>query len=271
MKQEPYPVIGKILLIPVDQIQTLDDPLLLIREREIERLAAVIRANGLLHPLLVTMISQNQFCLISNVLMYQAAVSSGMTAVSCILVGPVEQDVILWQLTADKQQGSLHYLQKARLIRRLTEECHITMPKLAEVLCLSLEDITDMLKLCELSDDAQQTIIREGISQNSALFLANEPEEEQKELLDMLASHKITQERLIEEIRIRKNHYGSKGKIIVFKDTTVFTNTIDRAVSAMAEVGINSVCQKQESERQIEYHITIQKKQSEIDNNLSTG
>ena len=271
MKHEPYPIIGKILLIPVEQIQTTDDPFLPLMEQEIERLAELIRANGLLHPILVSRISQNQFSVVSSELIFHAAVTSGMTDVSCILIEADEQYQIFWQIINDRQNGSLHYLQMARRIRLLSDQYHLTLPELASELGISLKDVTDLLKLCELSDETQKMIIKEDISQDAALLLVNQPEEERKELLDLIIDRHLPLEKIMEEIKVRNSRYSKKGKIIVFKDTTVFTNTIDRAVTAMSEAGINTICQKAETEQQIEYHITIQTKTSEKTSHLSTG
>ena len=271
MKHEPYPIIGHIVLIPTEQIHLPDDSFGIISEQAITALADQIHTYGLLQPLLVSMISQDQFSLISSELIFKAAVACGMTALPCVLVNAGEQDCILLRLIADSQQVSPHYLKRARWISKITEEHGYTIPQTAEILGCPLKEAADQLKLSKLPDEVQATIVRENIDKEIASVLAHTPQEEQSALLEQIVLQRLTMDQLEDQIRIKKGSQAMKGKIVVFKDTAVFTNTIDRAVTAMSEAGIHSLCRKTESDRQIEYHITINKKPSVDAAHISTG
>ena len=267
MKKNLYPVIGHIFLIPSAQIHCKrmrreDD----LSNEIFAELVSSIQEYGLLEPLQVSMTRPEEYDIISGERRYFACLSAGMTEIPCILLDAGENAADALRLIKRQQELPTHYLEEAKAIQALG----LSIPCAARLLNKSLSYISDKLKLLSLSDSVLERIIAEQIPEVIALALTGIDEEKRDSILNFCKERRLTAD-TIKEMSQSEQQGIRQARIVIFKDINVFTNTVERAVAAMLQAGVNADCTKSETENTIEYHVTIQKSASSSSPRFNTG
>ena len=259
MKKSLYPIAGEILLLPIGAILSNNrgNEMLHSHERQLE-LVDSIRQHGMLEPLLVRMIQSDVYDIVSGERRYEAAVAAGLTEIPCILLLCGETESSLLRLTVRQHDLPMHFLEEAEMIGALMEE-GFSAADAAQMMDKPLRYVTDKRKLLSLPEPLRDTIIRHNIPEEIALLLADAPQDRQEALLHQYTEAYLSAEAFHQLIHNGQQKESRQAKIVIFKDVTVFTNTVERAVSTMRKAGIHAESVKTENDEIIEYRITIPK------------
>ena len=255
-----YQSAGEIVLLPKDAIQS--NPL---RERtayaqaELEELSDSIRTNGLLEPLNVRIETEDTFRIVSGERRFRAAVMAGMTEIPCIIVGGETGQIIsLYPLIVHLQQRRLHYLDEAACIRDLLEGETFTVTSLSQALSRPAVYLADKLKLLTLSDQIQTTLRRKELPEEYALLLLKAEETRREALLERILDEDMSLKEAEKALRRLDRRQGG-SKVMIFKDLTVFINTVERAVETMRGAGVHAEMERTDTEDYIVYNVRISK------------
>ncbi len=254
---------GQILLIPQEYIRpNPNQPRRFYSNKEMEELTLSIRENGILQPITVRKISSQEYELIAGERRLRAARNVGLKSIPCIIMNVDTQKSATYSLIENLQRCDLNFLEEAKAIQKLIEFSGCTQEEVAKTLGKSQSAISNKLRLLRLTEEQQEIIINNGLSERHARCLLSLSDEEHiNRLLSIIADKHLSvteSERLVKQLLNRMNK-KTRPTIKLFKDVRLFINTLNHAVDTMRQAGIEADSIKSETDAYIEYVVRIPK------------
>ena len=157
--------------ISIDALQAgVHQPRKMFAKEELDSLAASIRENGILQPLLVRRCSDG-FEVIAGERRLRAAKLAGLNTVPCMVVEMEEQDAAVCSLLENLQRQDLSCFEEAEGIARLIVEFGMTQTQAAERLGKQQSTIANKLRLLRFSPQERSLIARYQLSERHARAL----------------------------------------------------------------------------------------------------
>ena len=229
---------------------------------ELEGLACSIRANGLLQPISVRLLENNEFELISGERRLRAARMIGMTKIPCIVMNASDQQSALFAIIENIQRENLDFFEEAVAIERLMTEYGLSQDEISEKLGKAPSTLSNKLRLLRLPDEIRDKISYAGLSERHARALLILPDNNtRKRVLDIVIERHLTvaeTERLIQDVH-RRRKTPKKPQTKAYKDMRIFLNTLNHAVDIIRKAGIETDTAKSETDEYFEYVIRISK------------
>lgn len=258
-----------------DEKKVLEIPIVCIRpnktqprknfdEDELMSLARSISQSGILQPLTVRKISDNEYELIAGERRLRASVIAGLTTVPCVLHKCSDMDSAIFALIENLQRSDLNMFEEARGISRLIRKYNITQEEAALKLGRKQSTVANKLRLLKLSLEEQDWITQAGLSERHARAMLRISDEElRKKLLSRIISESLNAgetEKLVTDT-LHSNTLPDKKqeRKYIVKDLRIFVNTINKAVDTMRLSGINAIAKRVDSDEYIEYTVKIPK------------
>lgn len=145
-------------------------------QEELEELAASIRENGILQPLIVTPAEEpSKYILIAGERRLLAASLAGLDSVPVIVREASEQQRLALALIENVQRTDLTPLEAAEAYRQLADDFNLSHEQIAQQLGKSRVSITNTLRLLKLPDDVRQSLANGQISEGHARVLLSLP------------------------------------------------------------------------------------------------
>jgi ParB family transcriptional regulator, chromosome partitioning protein len=131
---------------------------------ELEGLAASIKSNGLLQPIIVRPIEDlvGQFEIVAGERRWRAFKMLGKLSIPAIIVQASDEHSGVCSLIENVHRTDLNPMDRAIAVQKLSEEFSLTHDKLAEKLSLDRSTVTNLLRLAEL-DIQTAGLVRQGI------------------------------------------------------------------------------------------------------------
>ena len=140
---------------------------------DLESLAASIKSNGLLQPIIVRPLDGfvGQYEIVAGERRWRAFKMLGKGTISAIVIQASDESSGVSALIENVHRTDLNPMDRANAILKLSEEFSLTHDKLAEKLSLDRSTVTNLLRLAEL-DSVTAGMVRQGlISQGHAKAL----------------------------------------------------------------------------------------------------
>ena len=170
-------------------------------ERALKELAASIREHGVIQPIIVRQVN-NKYEIIAGERRYKASALAGMTKIPAIINNLDDKEAAKVALLENLQRRNLNPIEEARTYQKILELDQMTQESLAKTMGKSQSAVANKLRLLALSDEVQDSLLREEISERHARTLLNvKNPEEQKKLLDKVIKEKMSVRKLEEEIK----------------------------------------------------------------------
>ena len=244
-------------MIPAEMIRS--EPLQQTPDEDLEDLIFSITANGLLEPLIVRQNEEDAFLIVSGERRYRAGVIAGLRQFPCIMISCDAFEGLIFALTQQQTTRKPHYFEEANLVHEIMQTYDTSFRELSQRTGKSAAYLKMKLKLTELTEVQQDTIRENGLEETTAVLLADRPPEERDDLLQKIVDNDWRFEQA-KEYTLRQYETSRRdNKIMIFKDLTVFTNTVEHAIDTMTRSGINASADREETENEITYTVTIQK------------
>lgn len=260
MNKKEFVSAGEILLISIDSI--ISNPLrsrMYYNDEQLTELMLSIEENGIIEPISVTPAEDEKFRIISGERRYKAAVMAGMEEIPCIIYSAELTESALFSLINNQQQRSLNYFEEAEALDKLHSYDTYDIKSLSQRLSKPESYILSRLRYLSIPEDIRKMMIENGLTENYAsIIMKAKGNKKKKQLVERIAEEKLT---LAEANNaLSDNTKKHKGKIItLFKDITIFSNTIDKAIETLKSSGMNAISVKNETETYVEYNIRIYK------------
>ena len=150
---------GRPREIPIDQIdrnpfQTRQH----MNEEQLEELAASIKANGVVQPILVRPLANGRFQLIAGERRWRASQRAGKETVPAILRQVSDEQAMEITIVENLQRADLNPMEQARAFERLSREFHMTQEQMAQRTGKDRATVANFLRLLKLPPSVQTRV-----------------------------------------------------------------------------------------------------------------
>ena len=146
------------------------------RDEELKELSSSIKNQGLIQPIIVKPIIDNQFQIIAGERRWRACQLNGMHEVDCIIKDVDDTNVLEAALIENIQREDLNVIEEANAYKGLIEIKNINNESLAKLIGKSSSHVSNILRLLELDIKIQQLVINGDISMGHARALIGVPD-----------------------------------------------------------------------------------------------
>ena len=216
----------------------------------------------MLQPLTVRPSEEGKFELIAGERRLIAARMVGISRIPCILMNVDDEKSAVFSLIENIQRQNLGFFEEAIAIDKLTKDFGLSREEVSKKLGKAQSTIANKLRLLGLSDEEQQKIVKEGLSERHARALLRlEDSKMRARALSIMADKHLTvaeSERMITQMLGRKKN-SRRIPLNSIRDVRLFVNTLNHAVDTIRRAGIDADSVKSETEEYIEYVVRIPK------------
>jgi ParB family chromosome partitioning protein len=163
------------LRLPIDVISPSQyQPRRSFDEAKIEELAASIRNQGIIQPLVVRHKGE-RYELIAGERRWRAAIKAGLSEVPAVIRDASDNEALQLALVENLQREDLNPIEEASGYRRLQDEFHWSQEEMAEKVGKSRPAIANSLRLLSLPNEIQQEIAQGNLPAGQARALLGLP------------------------------------------------------------------------------------------------
>lgn len=176
-------------------------PRLSFDEKALNELAESIKQHGIIQPLIVRQLA-DKYEIIAGERRYKAATLAGLSTVPVIVTNLSDAKSAEIALVENIQRKNLSSIEEALSYKRKIDKDNLTQEQLAKLLGLSQSTVANRLRLLNLSDEVQDALLKEKISERHARSLLQiSDKNKQNELLNRIITERLTVRQLDEIIK----------------------------------------------------------------------
>lgn len=202
----------ELRFLPVDMIRRGQyQPRQDFGDEALQELAASIKAQGVVQPILVRPLSGNgDYEIIAGERRWRAAQLAGLHEIPVVLRQIDDQTAMCMGLIENIQREDLNPLEQAQGLARLLDEFDMTHEGIADALGRSRSTITNLLRLLELDSRVKKLLIEGKLEMGHARALLTRPAAEQAALANTVVSQGLSVRAT--EALVRQEGTGNKKK-----------------------------------------------------------
>ncbi|WP_132946823.1 nucleoid occlusion protein [Tumebacillus sp. BK434] len=245
--------------IPIDQIVSSPyQPRTIFDDERIEELAQTIRTHGMIQPIVVRKVG-DRYELIAGERRWRACTKLGMESIPAIIRELTDTQAASVAVIENLQREGLTAIEEAVAYAKLLELHGLTQESLAQRLGKGQSTIANKLRLLNLPQAVQESLMARKISERHARALLALGQEELQlkvlqEIIDKEMNVKQTETRvkaLLEaQVPVKKPR-----KISFSRDIRLAVNTIRQSLDMIVQSGIH--CEKEEEDHEDYYQFVI--------------
>jgi len=142
----------------------------------LDELAASIKAQGVIQPVVVREIAKDRYELIAGERRWRAAQKAGLSEIPALVKVVPDQAVVAMALIENIQRENLSPLEEAQALSRLIEEFHLTQQETADAVGRSRPAVSNLLRLLDLPAEVKRLLDERKLDMGHARALATLPE-----------------------------------------------------------------------------------------------
>ena len=175
---------GNILELEVEKIKANPhQPRKSIDKIRLQELADSIREHGILQPLVVTKVGDEEYQIIVGERRLEAAKIVGLSRVPVIIRDSSEQEKLELALVENLQRDNLNPVEKAYAFKKLIDEFNFIQQNVAKRIGKSRESVANTLRLLDLPAEIQRAILENKITEGHGRAILTLPDIEKQLLL----------------------------------------------------------------------------------------
>jgi ParB family transcriptional regulator, chromosome partitioning protein len=257
----------EVLQIPVHQIiPNRFQPRTVFIDERIEELSQTIEAHGIIQPIVVRSISENQYELIAGERRWRAVQKLGWDKIPAIVKEMDDSQTASVALIENLQREELTAIEEAMAYSKLLELHGLTQEGLAQKLGKGQSTIANKLRLLKLPQSIQDALLQKKITERHAraLIVLKSPEKMEtvlNEILEKQFNVKQTEDRvkrMIESEAAEKKPQARRKSYS--KDMRLAINTVRQSVDMVVQSGLSIDTEEEEHEDFYQFTIRIPKK-----------
>jgi len=155
----------------------------------LDDLAASIKAQGVIQPVVVRAVARDRYELIAGERRWRAAQKAGLTEIPALIREVPDQAVVAMALIENIQRENLSPLEEAQALSRLISEFELTHQQTADAVGRSRAAVSNLLRLLELPAEIKRLLDERKLDMGHARALATLPEERATLLALQAAEH----------------------------------------------------------------------------------
>ena len=158
----------------------------------LEDLAASIRAQGVIQPIVVRPISHERYEIIAGERRWRASQLAKLDTVPCIIKKVADEAAVAIALIENIQREDLNAMEEAQALDRLLVEFELTHQEVAEAVGKSRTTVTNFLRLNQLNEDVKILLESGDIEMGHAKALLGLDAEHQSEAAKVVSDKGMT-------------------------------------------------------------------------------
>ena len=159
-------------LLPIEQLQRgVFQPRQHFDEDALEELAASIRSQGLMQPLVVRPLGENSYEIIAGERRWRAAQRAGLDRVPTLVRSLDDQNALALALIENIQREDLSPLEEAAALERLMNTFSLTQSQAADAVGKQRATVANLLRLLRLGAETRRFLERGDLSMGHARAL----------------------------------------------------------------------------------------------------
>ena len=163
---------GELKHIPVDLIQRGKyQPRMDMHEEALAELAASIKQQGVMQPIVIRPISSDRYEIIAGERRWRATQLAGLDTIPAVIKAVPDDAAIAMSLIENIQRENLNPIEEAVALKRLQDEFELTQQQVADAVGKSRTTVTNLLRLINLSLDARVMLERGDLEMGHARAL----------------------------------------------------------------------------------------------------
>lgn len=176
--------VGQVLEeVPVEWIRPGKyQPRKTMREAGLEELAASIKAQGVMQPIVLRTIGENRYEIIAGERRWRASQLAGLEKVPAVIREVSDESAVAISLIENIQREDLNPMEEAMALDRLLSEFQLTHQEVADAVGKSRVAVTNYLRLLNLGDVVAGMLGRGEIEMGHARALLSLTDERQAEI-----------------------------------------------------------------------------------------
>ena len=187
-----------------DIIPNRFQPRLAFDEDALNELAKSIRQHGIIQPLVLRKVG-NKYEIIAGERRYKASYIAGLTKVPAVVIDLNDNESAEVAIVENIQRKNLSALEEAKSYKKLLDRGYLTQDELAIKMGKTQGSISNKLRLLNLSDEVQEALLNNEISERHARSLLKiENPEDQVEILRTIIRERLNvrdTDRLIDSLK----------------------------------------------------------------------
>ena len=140
-------------------------------EDKLRELADSIVAQGMVQPIVVRPVGDNQYEIIAGERRWRAAQLASLSEVPVVIRDVDDQSVMAMALIENIQRDDLNPLEEATALHRLLNEFELTHQQVAQAVGKSRTTVTNLIRLLDLNSDVKQMVERGELEMGHARAL----------------------------------------------------------------------------------------------------
>ncbi len=236
---ETEAAVGDLLALPLDVIERGQyQPRTQFDEAALEELAASIREQGLLQPIVVRPLKSGHYEILAGERRWRACQLAGLEQIPALVRDLQDQDALAITLIENIQREDLHALEEARALRRLVEEFQLTHAQAAAAVGRSRSAISNLLRLLELSPEVQELMESGALEMGHGRALLGLSGPEQRRVADEVAARGLSARQTEALVRRLKKPGGSKTSQTTRQDPDIaaLERRLQEKIAARVEI-----------------------------------
>ncbi|MDD4027513.1 MAG: ParB/RepB/Spo0J family partition protein [Bacilli bacterium] len=208
----------EVFEVPVEQIlPNRFQPRLMFDDKSLAELANSIKIHGIIQPLVVRRLG-DKYEIIAGERRYKAANLIGLRRVPVIIINADDNKSAEMAVVENIQRKEMTALEEAKSFKKILDKGLLTQEQLAIRMGKSQSSIANKLRLLNLSEEVQEALMKERISERHARSLLRiDDKEKQIQMLNEIIANKLN---VKETDEIIKKEIDKKTKIEKF-DTLI--------------------------------------------------
>ncbi|MDD2238348.1 MAG: ParB/RepB/Spo0J family partition protein [Bacilli bacterium] len=200
-----------IQMISIEQIiPNRFQPRLTFDEQGINELSSSIKEHGIIQPLVLRKLGE-KYEIIAGERRYKAATVAGLTEVPAIISSLDDNQSAEVALVENVQRKNLTSIEEAKSYQKILEKGYLNQEQLAKKLGVSQSTIANKLRLLNLTEEVQEALLNEKISERHARSLLQLTDAKtQIDMLNKVINERLTVRNLDSEI---KNMINPENKL----------------------------------------------------------
>ena len=206
-------------------------------EKEIGELATSIKNQGIIQPIVVKEINDEQYQIIAGERRWRASQLAGLHEVDCVIKDLQDSQILESALIENIQREDLNVIEEANAYKDLISIKKMNNEGLAKMIGKSASHVSNILRLLELDKAIQEMVMRNEISMGHARALIGVPNalERAKEIV----SKKLS----VRDVESLTSNFKKNKKSKITKDP----NIIDLERELSDKIGLRTSIQFNES------------------------
>ncbi|QEK13527.1 nucleoid occlusion protein [Crassaminicella thermophila] len=255
-----------VLQVPVDSILPNPyQPRKVFKKGNLEELSESIKLYGVLQPISVRKIGQDQYELVAGERRLRAAKLANLETIPAIVTKITDQDSAVLALIENLQREDLNFIEEAEGYLHLMEDHNFTQQEIAQKVGKNQSTIANKLRILKLPEKVKDLLIENHLTERHGRALLKLHDEKLqlmvlKEIIDKDLNVKKTEKRICEILdELTKPEEKTKKRMKSAFNFRIYLNTLKNAYNAIKEAGLNAEYKQLDRGEYIEVVVKIPK------------